>query len=148
MRVAVSTNPRRMLLTIVVLAVAGTIVSSISLYEHYSTDKASFCDFGQGFNCDLVNRSIYSEVLGVPVAFIGIVGYVILLALATLRRSRPETPLILLIASLAGLGFALYLTYVERFILTVWCALCLSSLALIAAIAAVSLLAVSKRKTT
>lgn len=137
-------GPRR-LLAIALLAVAGTVISSISLYEHYATDKSSFCDFGQTFNCDIVNRSTYSEVQGIPVAFIGLVGYVMLLALATLRRSRPETPLILLIASLAGLGFALYLTYVEKFILAVWCALCLSSLVLIATIAGVSLLLLVQR---
>ena len=121
------------------LAAAGAAVSSVSLYQHYSTGQSSFCDFGQAFNCDIVNRSTYSEVMGIPVALIGILGYLALLYLATLRRGRAETPMILLAASLAGLTFALYLTYVEKFVLTVWCVLCLSSLGVIAAVVALSL---------
>jgi vitamin-K-epoxide reductase (warfarin-sensitive) len=129
---------RRLWLAIALLAVAGIAVSSVSLYHHYGTDRSSYCDFGQTFNCDIVNRSIYSEVVGIPVALIGILGYFALLVFATLRRVRAETPLIVLIASLAGLGFALYLTYVEKFVLAVWCILCLSSLAVIAGIAGFS----------
>jgi vitamin-K-epoxide reductase (warfarin-sensitive) len=69
------------------------------------------------------------------VAGIGVVGYGVLLALATVFRARPETPLRLLVAAVAGLGFALYLTYVEAYVLDTWCVLCLSSLGLIAGIA-------------
>jgi len=36
-----------------------------------------------------------------------------------------------LIAATGGLGFALYLTYIEKFVLATWCVLCLSSLSLI-----------------
>jgi uncharacterized membrane protein len=67
-------------------------------------------------------------VFGIPVALIGIIGYVGLLVLATRYRNHPS---ILLIASTGGLGFALYLTYVEAFVLAVWCILCLLSLSLI-----------------
>ena len=72
--------------------------------------------------------------MGIPVAAIGIAGYGALLALATIYRSRAETPLRLLAAAVAGLGFALYLTYIEGFVLDTWCILCLSSLVLIAGI--------------
>lgn len=86
----------------------------------------------------MVNRSIYSVVLGVPVALIGLLGYAALLIFSTLYRRSGQTPALLLFGSLAGLGFALYLTYVENFILAVWCVLCLSSLGLILAIAVLS----------
>ena len=78
-----------------------------------------------------MNRSSYSTVFGVPVALIGILGYLLILALATVYREKAETPVMLLIASAAGLGFALYLTYIEKFVLQAWCILCLSSLLLI-----------------
>lgn len=126
------------MLTVGLLAVLGVAISSVSLYHHFGTSKTSFCDLGQGFNCDLVNRSQYSTVAGVPVALIGIVGYLLVLALATVYREKAETPIMLLIASLAGLGFALYLTYVEARILYAWCILCLSSLATIFAIGVLS----------
>lgn len=129
---------RRLVLAIALLSLAGIAVSSASLYHHYGTDQSSYCDFGQMFNCDIVNRSVYSVVMGIPVALIGILGYLALLILATLYRDRARTPALLLVASLGGLGFALYLTYVEKFILAVWCLLCLSSLVVIACIAACS----------
>ena len=113
-------------------------MSSISLYHHFGTSKTGFCDFGQSFNCDLVNRSVYSTVAGVPVALIGMLGYLAILAFATVYRDKAETPLILAIACVGGLGFSLYLTYIEAHVLGVWCLLCLSSLAVIFALAILS----------
>ena len=133
-----SSTLRRILLSITVLAACGVLVSCVSLYHHYGTSETSYCDIGQNFNCDMVNRSTYSTIAGIPVALIGIIGYVALLMLATLYRHRAELPAMLAIASLAGLGFALYLTYVEGFVLAAWCILCLSSLALIFSIAVLS----------
>jgi len=129
---------RRVFGLIAVLAVAGIAVSSVSLYHHYGSSKTSYCDFGESFNCDIVNRSTYSTVLGIPDALIGILGYAALLLLATLYRSRSDTPALLLIASVAGLGFALYLTYIEAFVLATWCILCLSSLSVIGLITVLS----------
>ena len=124
---------------IAVLAVAGVAVSSVSLYHHFSKSKTSFCDIGQSFNCDLVNRSPYSTFRGIPVALLGILGHLLVLSLATVYREKAETPFILAGAALAGFGFALYLTYIEAFVLQAWCLLCLGSLALISATAALSL---------
>jgi vitamin-K-epoxide reductase (warfarin-sensitive) len=128
----------RILAVIAVLAVIGVAVSSLSLYHHYGKSKTNYCDIGENFNCDIVNRSIYSTVLGVPDALIGILGYAALFALATVYRAKPETPRLLLAASLAGLAFALYLTYIEAFVLATWCILCLSSLTMIFLIAVLS----------
>lgn len=132
---AISAKDNRVLfLAIAVLAFAGVLVSAVSLQRHYAKSASTFCDIGEKFNCDIVNRSEQSTVMGIPVAAIGVVGYGALLALATVYRSQRETPLRLLAMAVAGLGFALYLTYVERFVLDTWCILCLSSLALIAGI--------------
>jgi uncharacterized membrane protein len=121
-------------MAIAVLAFAGVAVSAVSLQRHYAKSESKFCEFAEKFNCDIVNRSEYSSVVGIPVAGIGMVGYGVLLALATFYRSRPETPLRLLMAALAGLAFALYLTYIEGHVLETWCILCLSSLVLITGI--------------
>jgi uncharacterized membrane protein len=129
---------RRVLLAIAVLAVGGAVVSSVSLYHHYGTSATSYCDIGENFNCDIVNRSTYSTVAGVPVALIGVAGYLAVLALATAFRNRDDAPARLAIGSLTGMGFALYLTYIEGFVLAAWCILCLSSLALISTIAVLS----------
>lgn len=123
---------------IAVLSVLGMLVSSVSLFHHYGSSKSSFCDFGNTFNCDMVNRSIYSTVFGIPVALIGILGYALLLGLATVYRKKKDAAMMLLAASVAGLGFAIYLTYIEGFVLGVWCILCLSSFACIVGITALS----------
>src|SRR3954453_11556039 len=96
---------RPLMLIIAAVAVAGIAVSSVSLYHHFGASKTSFCTFGQSFNCDIVNRSSYSTVFGVPVALIGILGYLLVLALATVYREKAETPVMLLIASAVGLAF-------------------------------------------
>lgn len=129
---------RRLMLAIAVLALAGAVVSSVSLYHHYGTSATAYCDIGENFNCDIVNRSTFSTVAGVPVALIGITGYLVVLTLATLYRDHAASAAMLAIGSLAGLAFAIYLTYIEGFVLAVWCILCLSSLALILSIAVLS----------
>jgi vitamin-K-epoxide reductase (warfarin-sensitive) len=121
----------QLMIAIALVAIAGVAVSSVSLYEHFATSTTSFCNFSDPFNCDLVNRSEYSTVFGVPVALVGIVGYILVAALATVYRNQAQTPVLLLVASVAGLAFALYLAYIEKFVLGVWCILCLASLGLI-----------------
>jgi uncharacterized membrane protein len=131
MLVAVNPLTRRLMNVVAILALAGIVVSSVSLQHHYATSKTAYCDIGEAFNCDIVNRSVYSSVFGIPVALIGMLGYAALAGLATVYRKRPETPTMLFGGASAGLAFALYLTYIEGRILGVWCILCLTSLALI-----------------
>ena len=128
--------------SIAVLSLAGIIVSGVSLQRHYAKSATAYCDFSQQFNCDIVNRSEYSTVLGIPVAAIGVAGYGALFLLATFWKSREETPNRLLGGALAGLAFAIYLTYIEAYELVTWCILCLASLAMISLI---SLLAIAVR---
>ena len=49
---------------IALAALAGLAVSSLSLVHHYGREQTAYCDLGASFNCDIVNRSIYSSVLG------------------------------------------------------------------------------------
>lgn len=146
MQPALSATGNKILIVIAVLACAGIVVSSVSLAHHYARSKTSFCDFSQTFNCDVVNRSQYSTVQGIPVALIGILGYAALLALSTLYRAQEETPAMLLGAAAAGLCFALYLSYLEAFVLDAWCILCLSSLSCILAITVLSAILFLRRK--
>ena len=126
-----SGSSNRLLSLVAILAVCGIAVSSVSLQHHYATSKTAYCDIGEAFNCDIVNRSEYSSILGIPVALIGMLGYAALAGLATVYRERRDTPAMLFGGAAAGLAFALYLTYIEGHILGVWCILCLSSLTLI-----------------
>ena len=143
----VGSGTRVLFLAIAVLSLAGMIVSAVSLQRHYAKSATSYCEFGEKFNCDIVNRSEYSSLLGIPVAGIGVAGYGLLLVLSTFQRLDNQTPTRLLLAAGAGLAFALYLTYVEAYVLTTWCILCLTSLALISLITVlVGILKVSQPK--
>lgn len=111
----------------------GGILSAVSLHNHYSTSATEYCDLSDTFNCDFVNRSSYARLFGVPVALIGLFGYLFLFALS-LSTGRLVSAA-RFVASLIGLAFALYLAYVEAYILAAWCLLCIGSLAAISAIA-------------
>jgi vitamin-K-epoxide reductase (warfarin-sensitive) len=128
---ATTSKNQLLFLFIAILSLAGMIVSGISLQRHYAKSATQFCEIGEKFNCDIVNRSEYSTVVGIPVAGIGVAGYAALFLLATLYRSHNETPIRLLGAAITGLVFAFYLTYIEAYVLTTWCILCLTSLLLI-----------------
>jgi uncharacterized membrane protein len=130
--------PRFLYALVAVLALAGVVVSAVSLQRHYAKSATDFCELGQKFSCDIVNRSEYSSVEGIPVAAIGVAGYAAIFFLSTFWKSRPETPNRLLAAAAAGFGFALYLTYIEAYRLMTWCILCLASQLLIFLIAMLS----------
>jgi uncharacterized membrane protein len=70
----------------------------------------------------------------VPVAAIGIAGYLLLAALALGGWRK-----LVLGAAVVGLGFSLYLTHIEKDVLLVWCVYCVCSLGVISAITLVAL---------
>jgi uncharacterized membrane protein len=81
-----------------------------------------------------VNHSPYAEIRGVPVAAIGIGGYLLIGILAMLRRRGG-----LLAAALIGMAFALYLTNIEARVLGVWCLYCVISQGIIALVTLLSI---------
>jgi uncharacterized membrane protein len=145
---AVNGKPRGsrvLFLFIAILSLAGIIDSSIALQRHFAKSATPYCDFSQKFSCDIVNRSEYSSIMGIPVAFIGVLGYAAIFGLSTLQRSRSETASRIFIMALVGVAFALYLTYIEAFVLTTWCILCIISLALICLIAGMAVMLKMRR---
>ena len=118
---------------IAILALAGVVVSALALRVHYCADTEP-CSINEKWDCGIVNHSPFAEVLHIPVAAIGIAGY---LALAGLALARQR--FLLFLAALAGLGFALRLTFIEEYVLQVWCLYCVISQAVIALIALLSL---------
>lgn len=118
---------------IALLALAGVVVSVLALRVHYSTETEP-CSINEKWDCGIVNHSPFAEIARVPVAAIGIAGYLALAVLALARRR-----FLVFLAALAGLGFALRLTFIEEFALGVWCVYCVISQALIALITLLAL---------
>ncbi len=113
---------------IAILAFAGVVVSSLALQVHYSTGTEP-CSINERWDCGIVNHSSFAVIDHIPVAAIGIAGYLMLALLALVRRRA-----LLLVAALLGLGFALYLSHIERDVLQVWCLYCVISQGIIALI--------------
>ncbi len=114
-----------MRIVILVLALAGLVVSFLALRVHYSNDVEP-CDINARWDCGIVNHSPFAMIGPVPVAALGMAGYALLGVLAMMRRRR-----LVLAGSIVGLGFALYLSHVEKDILMVWCLYCVISQVLI-----------------
>jgi len=113
---------------ILALAVAGIVVSALALPLHYSTSTEP-CDVNAHWDCGTVNHSSFSTIAHVPVAAIGIAGYLVIGCLA-FARQRFAT----FLAAALGFLFALRLSLIEQYGLGVWCLYCAISQAIIALI--------------
>jgi vitamin-K-epoxide reductase (warfarin-sensitive) len=107
---------------LVFIALLGFVASGLALREHYRTDTSP-CSINERWDCGIVNHSPFAVIAGVPVAVIGMAGYLLIGTLALKRAYR-----LLLAAAVIGLVFSLYLAHVERDILGVWCIYCVASL--------------------
>jgi vitamin-K-epoxide reductase (warfarin-sensitive) len=110
---------------LIVLAVAGIVVSSLALREHYRTE-ASPCSINARWDCGVVNHSPFAMFFGIPVAIIGIAGYLLLGALALGKAYPWMLPL-----TTGAFAFAIHLADVESMVLGAWCIYCVISLGII-----------------
>jgi uncharacterized membrane protein len=108
------------------LAVLGVIVSSLALREHYREYGDSPCSINEHWDCGVVNHSPFAMIGPIPVAVLGIAGYILMGALAFFRSYR-----LLLVPTFTGLSFSLYLANIEKNVLEVWCIYCVISLGII-----------------
>jgi len=122
---------------IAILALAGMMAAILALREHYRTE-ASPCSINEKWDCGTVNKSRFAVIKGVPVADIGIAGYLLLAGLAIGKRWR-----LLTAAAAPAFTFSLYLAHVEKDILEVWCIYCVISLGIITLITLLSLIALA-----
>ncbi len=132
-------NRRR---AIAVLALLGALDATYLLLGKLGITGGYVCSVTGG--CEVVNTSPYSEFLGIPVAAIGLLGYlaILIVALAAIQPRwladrRPD----ILLGLLAGVAvaFSLYLTYVELFVLRAVCQWCIVSQLIIIVIFVLSL---------
>jgi uncharacterized membrane protein len=110
---------------LIVLAVAGIAASALALREHYRTDTSP-CSINERWDCGIVNHSPYAMFHGVPVAVIGIAGYLLLGVLAFGKAYPWMLPLVTV-----AFAFAVHLADVESMVLGVWCVYCVISLGVI-----------------
>jgi vitamin-K-epoxide reductase (warfarin-sensitive) len=143
------------------LALVGIVAAFMALREHYRTEGQSPCSINERWDCGAVNKSRFASIGGIfdqltnrnvvlsddakprfetirkiPVADVGIAGYILLSLLALMRRWR-----LLAVAAALAFGFSCYLAYIEKYILEKWCIYCVISLGIITLITLLSLIA-------
>jgi uncharacterized membrane protein len=106
-----------------VLALLGIALATYLTIVHYAGLKPA-CTAGQA--CIKVQTSQWSELSGVPVALIGLIGYILIVG-ALLAPDREETRLAVLGLTMVGFGFSAYLTYRELFSIHAICEECATS---------------------
>jgi uncharacterized membrane protein len=111
------------------LATAGLGIAVYLTVVHYSGGNP-ICASSHG--CETVQHSRYAKLAGIPVAVIGLAGYVAVLAL--LVRDRPNTRLAAAGATMVGFGFSAYLTYLELFKIKAICQWCVASAVIMTAL--------------
>jgi vitamin-K-epoxide reductase (warfarin-sensitive) len=136
---------------LIILALLGITASALALREKYRPYGESPCDINDRWDCGIVNHSPYAVLPrgsehGIPVAVIGMAGYLLLGILAFLRRYG-----LMLILAIPALAFALYLAHIEEHVLGVWCLYCaisLGTISLMTLLLLIIVIATSLRKTT
>ena len=110
-----------------VVALAGVAVAGYLTWVHYD-EGALVCVTGGG--CKTVQRSSYAEIVGIPVALLGLVGYVAILVL--ILWDAPYARLGAATLALVGLAFSAYLVVLQLFVIDATCVWCLANDVLIA----------------
>ena len=125
---------------LIILALLGIAASSLALREHYRPYGESVCDINDHWDCGIVNHSPYAMLHGIPIADIGIAGYLLLGILAFKRMHKT-----MLVLAVPALAFSLYLAHIEKDVLGVWCLYCAISLGVISLIALLLVVTVTAR---
>lgn len=105
---------------IAVVALAGVGVAGYLTYVHYEP-AALICTAGGG--CEQVQDSEYATIVGIPVALLGLVAYLVVLALVA--WDTPTARALTAALALGAFAFAAYLVALQAFAIEAWCVWCL-----------------------
>jgi uncharacterized membrane protein len=128
----------RTLTVIMILSVLGLIDSLYLSYLHHIVSEGGGCPTQNlpGLDCGEVLASDQAVLLGIPVAWLGVLGFVGLFSLSLDRYLNMDVErtryniLLLPVMGIIGSIFGTYLTYAEAFIIHQWCPFCLTAFAL------------------
>jgi uncharacterized membrane protein len=116
-------SSRTLRIALIAITVLGVALASYLTYIHYAEIKP-ICTAGNA--CIKVQSSVYSKLAGVPVALMGMIGYVLILGSLLVRESETSR-LATMTLTLVGFGFSAYLTYRELFSIHAICEECATS---------------------
>jgi uncharacterized membrane protein len=117
--------------SVIYLAAGFGLIAAIYAYiETIDSSLQSSCNVNSFVSCGTVAKSGMTTVLGIPDAFIGIGGFVLLLLLAAVAESRRREllwPYLLFLVATVGVAFSLYFVYVELALIHALCPVCLTA---------------------
>ena len=113
---------RRLWRIALALALIGVGIAAYLVYVHYAHAKV-ICSISHG--CETVQKSKYAKLAGVPVALIGLFGYLAILGSLFVRGEAGR--LAGAAFALVGVGFSGWLTYLEADRIHAWCQWCVGS---------------------
>ena len=113
---------RRLWRAAAALALIGIGIAGYLVYVHYA-DVKPVCSISHG--CETVQKSSYAKLAGIPVALLGLLGYLAILASLFVRGEAGR--LAGAGMALVGLGFSGWLTYLEAARIHAWCQWCVGS---------------------
>jgi uncharacterized membrane protein len=122
---------RKLAIAIAVISVIGVGIAGYLTYVHYAGIQP-FCASGS-HGCEKVQTSDYADLLGIPVAVLGLAGYIAILGSLFVRGDLGRIAGTVL--ALSGFGFSAYLTYRELFTIEAICQWCVASAVLMTALA-------------
>jgi uncharacterized membrane protein len=124
----------RLTKAIMVIALVGTLEATYLTYIHYHGLVGLPCFGGHSghSSCEAVQSSVYSKLAGIPVAMLGLCGYITILGTLFIRGELGRAAGFGV--ALIGCGFSAYLTYREIFTLKEICEWCVASACLMAAL--------------
>jgi uncharacterized membrane protein len=125
-----ASTDRRLRIAILVLSLIGIGIAGYLVYVHYEKLKILCLSSG---GCETVQASRYAKIDGVPVAVLGLVGYIGILCSLAIRSELGRIASFAI--ALIGFGFSMYLTYRELFTIKAICQWCVSSAVLMTALA-------------
>jgi uncharacterized membrane protein len=120
----------RLRAAIVVACVVGAGIAAYLTYVHYA-HVAPVCTTG---GCEKVQKSKYAELAGVPVALLGLVTYLVLIALALVRGVNAAFAAV--VVALIGVAFSGYLLWAQLGPIGAICQWCVGNDVTIAVVAA------------
>jgi uncharacterized membrane protein len=123
----VSRVPRSLVWASFVLAIVGLLDAVYLAYEHGSGSNSLACPETGHIDCAKVTTSTYSELHGIPVAYLGLAFFVLLVLVMSPWAWANQSPLlrwgrVALVAG--GLVFAIYLVWAELYRLDAICLYC------------------------
>ena len=114
---------KRTRILLLIISGLGMAFMTYLIYLHFAPEAKSFCNIGETFSCEAVNKSIYSNLFGIPVSIGGFFFFLLIFYLA-FKEFTEKTAQHIAALTIIMLIPSLYLTGVSKFLILKYCLYC------------------------